>query len=138
MNKTYDELLEENVKLHTVWSALKADVEAMVYERSSKKVIRFCKRMLSDWSYFMSYLRNPDGPMTNKSAEEALRSLVIARKLCFGSRSEYGRQWRASLQNCTETLRRHGHSVLSFLTATIEAVRNGRPLPVPIPCRVVS
>ena len=117
---------------YTTWCALKAEVEAMVYEGSSKKVGRFCKRILGDWGYFMSYLRSPDGPMTNNPAEEALRALVIARKLCFGSRSEYGRKWRAALQSCIETLRRHGHSVLSFLAATIEAARNERPLPMPI------
>lgn len=119
---------------YTTWNDLRKGVEAMIHEGSSKKVSRFCKRMLSDWGYFMSYLRSPDGPMTNNPAEEALRSLVIARKLCFGSRSEYGRQWRASLQTCIDTLRRHGHSVLSFLTATIEAVRHGKPLPLPTLC----
>ena len=123
---------------YTTWNDLRADVQAMTYEGSSKKVGRFCRRMLKDWGYFMSYLRTPDGPMTNNPAEEALRSLVIARKLCFGSRSEYGRQWRASLQSCIDTLRRHGHSVLSFLTAIIEAARNERPLPLPVLHRVAQ
>ena len=46
--------------------------------------------------------------MTNNLAEEALRTLVIARKLCFDSRSEYGRTWQAVIQSCVETLHRQG------------------------------
>jgi len=110
---------------YATWKSIREDTEAIARKGSSKKVCRFCKRMLDDWSCFLTYLRRPENPMTNNPAEEALRSLVITRKLCFGSRSEYGRQWRASLQSCIETLRRHGYSVLNFLTATIQAARTG-------------
>jgi transposase len=63
--------------------------------------------------------------MTNNPAEEALRSLVIARKLCFGSRSEYGRAWRAEIQSCIETLHKPGRCVLNFIADAICAERYG-------------
>ena len=114
---------------YSSWGSLREDTEDIVDHGSSKKVRRFCRRMLDDWSYFMTYLKQPENPMTNNLAEETLRALVIARKLCFGSRSNYGRQWRASLQSCIETLRRHGHSVLNFLARVIAASRVGCPCP---------
>ena len=115
---------------YAAWRNLREDTEDIIRNKPSKKVGRFCRRMLDDWSYFQTYLREPESPMTNNLAEESLRSLVITRKLCFGSRSSYGRQWRASLQSCIETLRRHGYSVLDFLTETIRATRAKTPLPV--------
>jgi transposase len=115
---------------YSSWRSLREDTEDIADHGSSKKVRRFCRRMLDDWSYFMTYLRRPGNPMTNNPAEEALRALVIARKLCFGSRSNYGRQWRASLQSCIETLRRHGHSVLNFLARVIAASRTGSSCPI--------
>ena len=72
-----------------------------------------------------TYLKNPEFPMTNNLAEEALRNLVIARKLCFGSRSEYGKRWRESLHSCIETLKRQGQSILDFLAETIQQARMG-------------
>ena len=62
-------------------------------------------------------------------AEEALSSLVIARKLCFGSRSEYGRAWRVEIQSCIETLHRQGSSILDFLADAIRAYRYRNPCP---------
>lgn len=67
--------------------------------------------------------------MTNNPAEESLRSLVIARKLCFGSRSDYGRTWRAQIQSCIETLHRQGRSLLDFITDALQASRHGCTAP---------
>lgn len=61
--------------------------------------------------------------MTNNPAEEALRSLVIARKLCFGSRSDYGRSWRAEIQSCIATLQKQKSSILDFISDAIRAYR---------------
>lgn len=109
---------------------LKEIIEDILLNNPSKKVWRFCRKILKDWDYFFTYLKHPEGPMTNNLAEEALRSLVIVRKLCFGSRSSYGRKWRANIQSCIETLRRHGYSILDFLVETIQATRTKRPLPL--------
>ena len=76
----------------------------------------------------MIYLAQ-DGPMTNNLAEEGLRNLVIARKLCFGSRSEYGLRWREAIQSCVETLRRQSKSVIDFFAETIQAFRTGTSHP---------
>ena len=110
------------------WQVMRETIDALLKRELHPVLRRFCKKLLRDWKHFMVYL-STDGPMTNNPAEEALRNLVIVRKLCFGSRSEYGRRWREVVQSCVETMRRQGRSVLDFLAETIRASRTGTPYP---------
>lgn len=110
------------------WQVMRETVDTLLERGSNSILRRFCKKLLRDWKHFMVYL-STGGPMTNNPAEEALRNLVIVRKLCFGSRSEYGRRWRETVQSCVETLRRQKRSVLDFLTETVQASREGTPYP---------
>lgn len=112
MNSTYEELLVENTKL----KALKSN--------PGKKIRKALRKTQKGWKHFKVYLQRLDYPMTNNPAEEALRSLIIARKLYFGSRSECDRSWRAEIQSCIEILHRQCRSVLGFLAGTIKALRN--------------
>ena len=114
---------------YATWRFMKEKIEEILSDNPGKKLKRSCKRMLKDWTHFKAYLRNKDSPMTNNPAEEALRNLVIARKLCFGSRSNYGRQWRASIHSCIETFRRQGRSIWDFLTNVLRSARQGIPCP---------
>lgn len=111
------------------WQYIECMVEQMLKSSPGKKVRRALRKIQNGWKHFKVYLQRPDYPMTNNPAEEALRSLVIARKLCFGSRSEYGRAWRAEIQSCVETLHRQGCSVLNFIADVIRAYRSGIPCP---------
>ncbi len=110
------------------WQVMRKTIDSLATRESHPVLRRFCKKLLRDWKHFKVYLKTC-GPMTNNPAEEALRNLVIVRKLCFGSRSEYGRRWRETVQSCVETLRRQKRSVLDFLTETIRASREGTPYP---------
>lgn len=114
---------------YQLWQHIEDCVGELLATRPGEKVARFFRKMQKGWKHFKAYLRSPDHPMTNNPAEEALRSLVIARKLCFGSRSEYGKSWRAAIQSCVETLRRNGFSVLDFVTDAIQAYRYGSSYP---------
>lgn len=114
---------------YRAWQFIEGLMAEVLENEPSKKIGRALRRMQKGWKHFKTYLRHPDYPMTNNSAEEALRSLVIARKLCFGSRSEYGRAWRAEIQSCIETLRRQGRSVLDFIANAIRAERCGSTCP---------
>lgn len=110
------------------WAWMREQFESLLSSTACKKLRRFCKRVLSDWRHFMVYLAQA-GPMTNNLAEEGLRNLVIARKLCFGSRSAYGLKWRETVHSCIETLKRQGKSVVDFFAETIQAFRTGAPCP---------
>jgi len=110
------------------WAWMRQTFNSLLYSSASCTLRRFCKRALADWKHFMVYLAQ-NGPMTNNLAEEGLRHLVIARKLCFGSRSGYGLRWREAVQSCVETLKRQGKSMMDFFAETIRAFRIGTPHP---------
>ena len=110
------------------WAWMRQEFNRLLEMTSFPSLKRFCKRALKDWRHFMVYLAQ-DGPMTNNLAEEGLRNLVIARKLCFGSRSTYGLHWREVVHSCVETLKRQGKSMLDFFAETIRAFRMGYPCP---------
>lgn len=114
---------------YELWRDIEDSIEELLGSNPGKKVARFFRKMQKGGKYFKVYLRDPEYPMTNNPAEEALRSLVIARKLCFGSRSEYGKSWRAAIQSCMETLHRNGLSILSFVSDAIRAYRGDFPCP---------
>jgi transposase len=110
------------------WAWIREQFENLLGSTLCKKLRRFCKRVIGDWKHFMVYLAQA-GPMTNNLAEEGLRNLVIARKLCFGSRSIYGLKWREKIHSCLETLKRQGKSVMDFFAETIRAFRTSTPCP---------
>lgn len=114
---------------YATFGFMEEKIEKLLQSKPTKKLKQACRRMLKDWEHFKVYLRDKNHPMTNNPAEEALRNLVITRKLCFGSRSSYGRQWRQAIQSCIETLRRKGRSVLDFLTQAIQSCRTGSSYP---------
>lgn len=114
---------------YQAWLCIEEMVDELHGNNTSKKVHRFIRKIKKGWKHFKAYLRHSEYPMTNNPAEEALRSLVIARKLCFGSRSEYGRKWRAAIQSCVETLHRQGRSILDYVAEVIRASRLGSPCP---------
>ena len=70
-------------------------------------------------------LHEPGVPPTNNSSEQALRPLVVHRKVTNGFRSEAAAQRYAPLRTVTETARRRGQSVFATL---LQAA--GTPLPL--------
>lgn len=107
------------------WAWMRKAFEDLGTNSSSPLLKRFCRRILKDWKSFMVYLSR-NGPMTNNLAEEGLRNLVIARKLCFGSRSCYGLNWREAIHSCVESLQRQGKSMMDFVAETIRSHRLGQ------------
>lgn len=59
-----------------------------------------------EWLVFVDDARVPP---TNNLAEQALRPLVVLRKITFGHRTLTGGQRMAALMSVAETARRHGH-----------------------------
>ncbi len=59
-----------------------------------------------EWLVFVDDARVPP---TNNLAEQALRPLVVLRKITFGHRSRDGGERMAAIMTVAETARRHGH-----------------------------
>jgi hypothetical protein len=75
----------------------------------------------ADQRLLFTFLRRPGVPPTNNHAEQALRYLVIFRKICFGTRSESGLKTHSILPSLVQTARRQGIHPRRFLQTLLTA-----------------
>lgn len=61
-----------------------------------------------DKKHLFTFLRNKGVPPTNNHAEQSLRSMVIFRKISFGTRSEKGLKTHSIIPSLVQTARRQG------------------------------
>jgi transposase len=66
---------------------------------------------------------------TNNAAEQALRHAVIWRKLSFGTQSASGSRFVERMLTVIETCRRQKRDVFTWLTETVSAHCQRRPVP---------
>lgn len=89
----------------------------------------------NDWDAIFRVLDNPQWPITNNDAEQALRHWVIARRIMMGTRTEAGSRTFTLLASVIETCRQRGHVPWPYLAGVIAERRAGRaaaPLPAPM------
>src|SRR5258708_6969171 len=83
-----------------------------------------------------TFLEEPDVDPTNNAAERALRTAVQWRKISFGNRSGQGEWATARLLTVTQTCRRQGRHVFSYLTQAVICHRPQLPAPSLLPNRI--
>jgi hypothetical protein len=74
-----------------------------------------------DQKYLFTFLRHRGVPPTNNLAEQAIRHLVIFRKICFGTRSDTGLITHGILTSLVQTARRQGVHPRQFLQILLTA-----------------
>ena len=94
------------------------------------KLKALAKEILNDWDAVVSFVSNPDLPVTNNLAERALRHAVIARRISFGTRSSEGSQSYAALLTVIETCRLRQLNPWSYLSQVIALRRKGCEAPL--------
>ena len=94
-------------------------------DAKNEKVRAFAGEVINDNQAIFRILKQPDCPLTNNSAEQALRPMVILRKISYGSKTEEGSRSIAILASATETIRVRGHIVWSFFSRLFKARRSG-------------
>ena len=99
-------------------------------ENSSIKA--FAVEVLNDHKAIFRVLQEPDQPLTNNLAEQALRWLVIMRKISYGTKSEEGSRALAILASLVSTLKARQHECWSFLAKLFADQRQGK-LPPDLP-----
>ena len=82
---------------------------------------------------YIRFLTTPDIEPTNNLAEQAIRFVVIDRKVTQGSRSESGQRWLERIWTVVATCTQQGRSVFQFLVEAIEAHFHRRPAPTLVP-----
>lgn len=71
--------------------------------------------------YMYHWADAPHIPSDNNFAERALRPMVIARKISFGSQSEKGLQTREILMTILHTASARGHDAVSYLKSLLDS-----------------
>ena len=71
-------------------------------------------RYTKEW---LTFLDHPGVPPTNNLAEQAVRFLVILRKVTFGSRTRAGARRLGAMMTVIQTAKRQGKNVIRFLVA---------------------
>jgi transposase len=83
----------------------------------SPRAVRLQKRLRRYRDEWLTFLDHPGVAPTNNLAEQALRAVVILRKLTFGSRSRAGAKRLGRMMTVIETAKRQGQCALKFLAA---------------------
>ena len=94
------------------------------------KALALQARIVSDRDEWLVFLDDSRVPPTNNLAEQALRPLVVLRKITFGHRRRDGGERMAALMSVAETARRHGHRASQIYLALMTPPPNKvlRPL----------
>jgi transposase len=78
---------------------------------------------------YFQFITTPGMEPTNNLAEQAIRFVVIDRRITQGTRSETGRQWNERIWTTIATLTQQGRSILAYLRDALHATLNSRPVP---------
>ena len=78
---------------------------------------------------YFQFITTPGGEPTNNLAEQAIRFVVIDRRVTQGTRGPAGRQWSERIWTVTATCAQQGRSVFDFLHQAVVAHFTGQPAP---------
>jgi transposase len=113
----------------------KAALEQGAARHAGQRTGNACQHLLRDEAMPWTFLGNPGIPLTNNTAEQALRPYVVWRKISFFSQSDRGDVFRARVLTVTETCKRLKISAYNLLRRVCEqGQRNGEitvRLPLP-------
>jgi transposase len=84
---------------------------------------------------YFRFITTPGLEPTNNLAEQAMRFVVIDRRITQGTRSERGRQWCERIWTVVATLTQQGRSILDYLRQAVHAYLTDQPVPALLPVK---
>ncbi len=94
-----------------------------------KEAQNLAERFRKHGEQYLHFITTPGVEPTNNLAEQAIRFVVIDRKITQGSRSEAGQKWLERIWTVTATCAQTGCSVFDFLTDAVIASFQGQSAP---------
>lgn len=98
-----------------------------------KHAQNLAKRFHKHGEAYFQFITTPGIEPTNNLAEQAIRFVVIDRRITQGTRSETGRRWCERIWTTIATCAQQGRSVFGFLLKSIESHLCGAPPPSLLP-----
>ncbi len=91
------------------------------------------KRFRLHGEAYFRFITTPGIEPTNNLAEQAIRFVVIDRRITQGTRSEAGRQWCERIWTVMASCAQQGRSVFNYLKRAVHAYFAGQPIPPLLP-----
>jgi len=82
---------------------------------------------------YFRFITTPGIEPTNNLAEQAIRFVVIDRRITQGTRSERGQRWCERIWTAIATCTQQGRSVFEYLREAVNAHFHGQPIPSLLP-----
>lgn len=122
--------------LRSYMTPLRREVERLLVVGSQCAVAKTagtCQAILKQRKALWTFVQVAGVEPTNNAAERAIRPGVLWRKGSFGTQSEAGSHFVASMMTVVATLKQQQRNVLAYLTAAHEAALRGEAAPSLLP-----
>lgn len=115
--------------------AARAEVFRVATSRvpQGKHAQNLAKRFYKHGEAYFQFITTPGIEPTNNLAEQAIRFVVIDRRITQGTRSETGRRWCERIWTTIATCAQQGRSVFAFLFESVQSHLRGAPPPSLLP-----
>ena len=97
-----------------------------------------CRWLYAHRAALWTFVRVAGMEPTNNRAEQAIRTAVLWRKLCFGTQTSAGSRYVERVLSVVATCRLHRRPVLDYLVAVATAAYAGTPSPALLPLSAES
>jgi transposase len=99
----------------------------------TKHARNLAKRFRQHGEAYFRFITTPGVEPTNNLAEQAIRFVVIDRRITQGTRSEKGRRWCERIWTVIATCAQQGRAVFQFLLDSVQAHLSGATPPSLLP-----
>jgi len=108
-------------------------IAAALWAPRRREAQNLAKRFRLHGDAYFRFITTPGVEPTNNLAEQAMRFVVIDRRVTQGTRSEAGRQWNERIWTTIATLTQQGRGILAYLRDATRAYLNNQPIPALLP-----
>ena len=120
---------ELTARMRPIRDTLKTVFEQQQRDAPLAQTRRFAKRILPHYPALWTFVEKDGVEPTNNEAERMLRTMVQWRKNSYGCHSAGGCVFAERVMSVIQTLRKQSQSILSYLTAALQAHRASKPAP---------
>jgi transposase len=100
---------------------------------SRREARNLAERFRNHGAAYFQFITTPGVEPTNNLAEQAIRFVVIDRRITQGTRSAIGRQWNERIWTTIATLTQQGRSIFTYLRDAFHAHINNQSAPALLP-----